>query len=157
MSLLNGVLALTSKKIHLPEKKRSQNQILSLHVNPHKAQLPQGKDIQLHYGNITEEGRHHAFAVILAQHGSQALIIWCKMQPFLCRKDDSANITFLSFMREVNMQEKLLLDTRTAPGFQPFKQLFRHLDFRRHLLRACESQKQHLNCTFSCMPTSEQG
>lgn len=83
------------------------------------------------------------------------------MQTFSWRKDESASTTFpvfsLSFMREIDRQARLLLDTRTAPALQPFKQLFQHLDFTRNWLRACKPQKQHLNCIFPCTPTSEQG
>lgn len=106
---------------------------------------------------MTEKWRHRAFTVILAQDGSQPLITWSKMQSFLWRKYDCSNTAFLSSMRELNMQARLLLDTRTAPGLQPFKQLFQCLDFTRSWLKACNPQKQHLNCIFPCKVTSEQG
>lgn len=97
------------------------------------------------------------------------------MQPFLCRKDDCANTTFPVFslsnsarartwahthvhtQRETNMQARLLLETRTAPALQQFKQLLRCFNFTRIWLRACKAQRQHLNCVFPCVPTSEQG
>lgn len=161
MSLLNGALTLTSKKIHLPgKKKKPKSNTVTLVLPPYKSQWSPAstrKRHSRHYGTITEKWRHHAFTVILAQGGSQPLIVWWKMQSFLWRKDDCANTAFLSFMRELNMQAGLLLDTRTAPGLQPFKQLFQHLDFTRNWLRAYKPQKQHLNCIFPCMATSEQG
>lgn len=59
--------------------------------------------------------------------------------------------------REINAQARLLLETRTAPTLQQFKQLFRCSNFTRIWLRACKAQRQHLNCTITCAPTSEQG
>ena len=97
------------------------------------------------------------------------------MQPFLCSKDDRANTTFPVFSlsnsahahtwahtcththRETNMQARLLLETRTAPALQQFKPLFWRFNFTRIWLRVCKAERQHLNCIFPCVPTSEQG
>lgn len=59
--------------------------------------------------------------------------------------------------RETNIQARPLLETRTAPALQQFKQLFRCFNFTRIWLRACKAQRQHLNGIITCAPTSEQG
>lgn len=82
------------------------------------------------------------------------------MRPFLYSEDDGANTTFPVFSlshREINTQARFLLETRTASALQQFKQLFQRFNFTRVWPRAWKALRQHLSCTFPCMPTSEQG